>query len=73
MLPVKGVKQDEESYDDEAECLKGSSIPSDDIETKAITKLANQSIKSQEEYNTNTKQPDLPMCKHTEILRPEDL
>ena len=43
------------------------------METNAMTKLRNQSVKAQEEYKSNNKQPDLPMYKHTEILRPEDI
>ena len=37
ILPVKGVQQDEESYDDEAECLKGSITVSDNMYTIAMT------------------------------------
>ena len=38
-----------------------------------MTKLKNQITKAQEEYKANNKQPDLPMYKHTEIQRPEDI
>ena len=47
--------------------LKGSIIPSDDLEIDAMTKCKNQIIKSQEYYITNNKQPALPMYKITEI------
>ena len=38
-----------------------------------MTKLTNQILKAQEEYKTTNKQPDLPMNKHIEIQRPEDI
>ena len=49
MLPIKGVKQDVESDEDEVEILKGSMIPYDDIEIDAMTKLKKQFTKAQEE------------------------
>ena len=61
ILPIKGVKQDVESDDEEVECFKGSIIPSDDIEINAVRKLKNQITKAQEEYKSNNKHPDLPM------------
>ena len=45
----------------------------DRLEITAMTKLTNQITKAQEEYMSNSKQPDLPMYKHTEIQRPEDI
>ena len=38
-----------------------------------MTKLTNQILKAQEEYKRTNKQPYLPMSKHTEIQRPEDI
>ena len=67
ILAVEGAEQDEESDDEGIEILKGSIIPSDDIETKAMTKLNNQIVKSQADYKTTSNQLDLPMCKHTDI------
>ena len=58
VLPVKGVKQDVESDDDEAELLKGSTMASGDTEISAMTKFKNQMTKAQEEYKSNNKQPD---------------
>jgi hypothetical protein len=38
-----------------------------------MTKFNNQTTKSQVDYTSNNKQPDLPMYKHTEIQRPEPI
>ena len=38
ILPVKGVKQDVESDDEEAECFKGSIMAPGDTEINAMTK-----------------------------------
>jgi hypothetical protein len=35
--------------------------------------IKNQITKAQDEYKSNNKQPDLPMFKHTEIQKPEDI
>ena len=67
------MKQDVESDDEEVEMFKGSSIPSDELENNIMTKLSNPIIKSQEEYMTNNKQPDLPMYKATEIQKCNDI
>ena len=73
ILPVSGVKQDEESDDEEVLIFKGSSIPCADIEIDDAPKLKDQLTKAQEEYKSNNKQSALPMYKATEILRPEDI
>ena len=39
LLPAQGVQPDEEVYAEEEENLKGSGIPSDDIELDAMTNL----------------------------------
>ena len=39
IVAVKGGKQDVDSEDEEVDCFKGSSIPCDNIETKAMTKF----------------------------------
>jgi hypothetical protein len=73
-LPVKGVIQDEESDDVEAECLQGQTLTTDEIETDPMNKLkTNQITKAQKEYKSNNKQPDLPMYKATDVQRPEDI
>ena len=72
-LPCKGVKQDEESDDDEAEFLKRLQYDFWAQGKDAMTKLTNQILKAQEEYKRTNKQPYLPMSKHTEIQRPEDI
>jgi hypothetical protein len=72
-LPVKGVIQDEESDDVEAEFLQGQTLTTDEIETDPMKKLNNQIIKAQKEYKSNNKQPDLPMYKVTDVQRPEDI
>ena len=38
-----------------------------------MTKLKNQIPKAQEEYKSNNKQPELPMYKHGDVQRPEDI
>ena len=48
ILPVKGVKQDVQSDDDETEILKGSILASGDTELNAMTKLKDRITKAQE-------------------------
>ena len=74
LLPAQGVQPDEEVYAEEEENLKGSGIPSDDIELDAMTNIKHQTTKAQYEYmiNNNIK-PDLPMYKVNEASRPEDI
>ena len=72
-LPIQCVEQDVESDDEEVETVEGSSTPSDDIESNAMTKLTTQTIKAQEEYMTNKQQPDLPMYTATEIQKCKDI
>ena len=73
MLPAKEVNQAEESYNDAAELFKGSSLASGDTYINEMTQLKHQITKAQEEYKSNNKQPDLPMCKHSDFQRPEDI
>ena len=47
-FPVKRIKQDVDSDDEEVKISKSSIIPSDDIELDAMTKLKNQILKEQE-------------------------
>ena len=42
ILAIKGVKQDEESHDEEVTNFQGSTIPSDDIEIYATTTFFKQ-------------------------------
>jgi hypothetical protein len=72
-LPVKGVIQDDESDDVEAEFLQGQTLTTDEIETDPMKKLKNQITKAQKEYKSNNKQPDLPMYKATDVQRPADI
>ena len=72
LLPVKGIKQDVESDDEEAKIFKGSTIPSDDIEIDAMTKLKNKITKEQNDYMTKHRKSELPMYIPTG-LRPEDI
>ena len=64
-LPVRGVKQDVESDDDMAECLKYCIEPSEHTEINVMTQLKHQITEAQEEYKSNNKQPALPMYKVT--------
>jgi ribosome-binding protein aMBF1 (putative translation factor) len=70
---VKGVIQDDESDDVEAQFLQGQTLTTDEIETDPMKKLKNQITKAQKEYKSNNKQPDLPMYKATDVQRPEDI
>jgi hypothetical protein len=72
-LPVKGVIQDDESDDVEAEFLQGQTLTTDEIETDPMKKLKNQITKAQKEYKSNNTQPDLIMYKATDVQRPEDI
>jgi hypothetical protein len=73
ILPVKGVIQDDESDDVEAEFLQGQTLTTDEIETDPMKTLKHQITKAQKEYKSNNKQPDLPMYKATDVQRPEDI
>jgi hypothetical protein len=73
ILPVKGVVQDDESYDVEAGFLQGQTVMNDEIEPDPMKKLKNRITKAQKEYKSNNKQPDLPMYKATDFQRPEDI
>jgi hypothetical protein len=72
-LPVKGVIQDDESDDVDAEFLQGQTLTTDEIETDPMKKLKNQITKAQKEYKSNSTQPELPMYKVTDVQRPEDI
>jgi hypothetical protein len=46
---------------------------SEEIENHPMNELKKQITKTTEEYKSNNKQPELPMYKHTEIQRPEQI
>ena len=48
-------------------------MASGNTEINEMTQLKNQSTKAQEAYKSNNKQPDLPMYKHSDFQRPEDI
>jgi hypothetical protein len=76
ILPVKGVVQDDESDDVEAEFLQAQTLTIDEVEPDPMKKLKNKITKAQEEYKSNNKQPDLIMYKVSDVQRlenPEDI
>ena len=71
ILPVKGVKQDVESDDDEPEIVKNCILP-EHTDINPMNILKNKILKAQEEYMANNKHPQPPMYK-TEEHRPEEI
>ena len=69
MLPAKGVEQHVESDDDDdnnmTEVLKAYNKMPDGVKITDMTELNNQM--------SNNKQPQLPMYKHNQIQRPENI
>jgi hypothetical protein len=68
ILPVKGVIQDEELDDDEADFFKEDSLITVDFDDKPMNKIININVKKQESNNNKS---DLPMYNNRDVQRPE--
>jgi hypothetical protein len=68
ILPVKGVIQDEESDDNEADVLKADNLIIVDFDNKPMNNIINTNVKKQESNNNKS---DLPMYNNRDVQRPE--